>query len=99
MRHVPGAEELPSRWGADPAFWVDGREIVHCHGGEVELRVTRRHMSEALSHPRAVRRSRTSDWVQVPISETDLIMELAEIAASANANERGQADSTPVGGR
>ena len=97
MRELPGAEELPSRWGADPAFWVGGREIVHCHGGEVEVRVTRRLMSGALSHPGAVRRSRTSDWVQVPISETDLIMELAAMAASANIADRGGKRSTRGG--
>jgi hypothetical protein len=79
-----GVEERPSRWGADPAFWVAGREFVHCHRGVAEVRVTRRLMSEALDHPAVVRRSRTSDWVQIPLSETDLIVRLATRAIDAN---------------
>jgi hypothetical protein len=85
-----GVEERPSRWGADPAFWVAGRELVHCHGGVAEVRVTRRLMTEALDHPEVVRRTRTSDWVQVPISQTDLIVRLAALAIDANRAVRGR---------
>jgi hypothetical protein len=81
---IPGVDEKPSRWGADPAFWIAGREFVHCHGDQAEVRVTRSLMTEALSDPRVIRRTRTSDWVQVPIGATDLIASLAERAVAAN---------------
>jgi hypothetical protein len=81
---IPGIDERPSRWGADPAFWIAGREFVHCHGDQAEVRVTRTLMTEALSDPRVIRRTRTSDWVQIPIAATDLIAGLAERAIAAN---------------
>ena len=57
---------------------------MHCHGDQAEVRVTRSLMTEALRDPRVVRRTRTSDWVQMPIAETDLIASLAERAVAAN---------------
>jgi len=97
LRHrllaVPGIDEKRSRWGADPAFWTAGREILHCHGDLAEVRVTRGLMSEALSDPRVIRRTRTSDWVRVPIAETELIARLAERAVAMNLN------SLPARGR
>jgi hypothetical protein len=81
---IPGVDEKPSHWGADPAFWIAGREFVHCHGDQAEVRVTRSLMTDALSDPRVIRRTRTSDWVQVPIGATELIASLAERAAAAN---------------
>jgi len=94
MRDIPGVEERPSQWGADPAFWIDNREFVHVHAGEVEIRVTRRRMRDALSDPRVVRRTPTSDWVQVPIGESALAQRLARVALDANRRRpagRGQA--------
>jgi hypothetical protein len=85
---VPGVKERPSRWGADPAFWIAGREFAHCLGEQVEVRVTRSLMAEALSDPRVIRRTRTSDWVQIPIAATDLIAGLAEHAAAKNLEGR-----------
>jgi Family of unknown function (DUF5519) len=84
MLTLPGVEQRPSRWGADPAFWAAGRELVHCHRGEVEVRVTRRRMAEALGEPGVVRRTLTSEWVQVPLGQTDVVMRLARLALEAN---------------
>jgi hypothetical protein len=88
LRHrllaLPGIDERPSRWGADPAFWIAGREFVHCRGDQAEVRITRSLMTEALRDPRVIRRTRTSDWVQVPIAATELIANLAERAVAAN---------------
>jgi hypothetical protein len=81
---LPGVEQRPSRWGADPAFWAGGRELVHCHRGEVEVRVTRRRMQEALNQPGVVRRTRTSDWVQVAAADHDLVVRLTRLALEAN---------------
>jgi hypothetical protein len=85
---IPGVEERPSRWGADPAFWIAGREFVHRHGEKVEVRVTRSLMAQALRDPRVARRTRTSDWVQIPIAATELIASLAEHAAAKNLDGR-----------
>jgi hypothetical protein len=91
---IPGVDEKPSRWGADPAFWIAGREFVHCHGDQAEVRVTRSLMTDALSDPQVIRRTRTSDWVQVPIAATDLIASLAERAVAANLIGRRAAPNT-----
>ncbi len=48
------------------------------------MRVTRRRMAEALRLPGVVRRTRTSDWVQVPLDATDVVMRLAKLALEAN---------------
>jgi hypothetical protein len=97
---LPGVNERPSRWGADPAFWIARREFLHCHGDQAEVRVTRSLMTEALSDPRVIRRTRTSDWVQVPITETELIARLAKRAVAANlANLPARRRSPSVKGR
>jgi hypothetical protein len=57
---------------------------VHCHGDQAEVRVTRSLMTDALSDPRVIRRTRTSDWVQVPIGATELIASLAERAVAVH---------------
>jgi hypothetical protein len=88
MLAMPAVEQRPSRWGADPAFWIGGREFVHCHGRLAEVRVTRSLMPKALRDARAIRRTRTSDWVQVPLAETDLVMSLAVLAVAPNLAER-----------
>ena len=84
MLKLGDVEERPSRWGANPAFWAGGRELVHCYAGEVEVRVTRRRMHEALEVPGVVRRTRTSDWVQLPLADIDLVVQLTRVALEAN---------------
>jgi Luciferase len=81
-----GLEQAPSRWGADPAFWWRGREIVHTHSDFVEVRLTRKGIRE-LEDDRAMLRARTSDWVMVGIEHEDLIVELAERARALNSEE------------
>jgi len=78
-----GLEEAPSRWGADPAYWWQGREIVHTHGDAVEIRLTRRGIRE-LDDERAMLRARTSDWVIVSAEHGELIVELARRAKELN---------------
>lgn len=72
-----GFEQAPSRWGADPAFWWQGREVVHTHGDLIEIRLTRKGI-RGLEDERAMLRARTSDWVMVSSEHEDLIVELAE---------------------
>ena len=81
-----GFEQAPSRWGADPAFWSGGRELVHTHGDLVEIRLTRKGIRE-LEDDRAMLRARTSDWVMVAKEHEDLIVELAERARTLNAGD------------
>ncbi len=96
---MPGVAQRPSRWGANPAFWVSGREFVHHHAGEIEVRVTRWGMAQALSNPKVVRRSPHSDWVQIAASETELIVRLARAAADANRAELRRRRAPSLGGR
>jgi hypothetical protein len=84
--HSLGLQQVPSRWGADPAFWWRGREIVHTHGDFVEIRLTRKGIRE-IEDDRAMLRARTSDWVMVGIEHEDLIVELAERAQVLNTKD------------
>jgi hypothetical protein len=81
-----GFEQAPSRWGADPAFWWQGRELVHTHGNLVEIRLTRKGIRD-LQDDRAMLRARTSDWIMVRSEHEDLIVDLAECARALNTND------------
>jgi hypothetical protein len=83
LADVSGVEVAPSQWTGEPALWVDGREIVHEHGDYIEIRLTGK-LINALDDDRAMRRSRTSDWVLVDKRERELISDLARRAVDAN---------------
>ena len=84
LRALPDVEERPSQFNEEPAFWIDGREFVHFHGDQwIELRLTGRLISR-LDDERALRRTRTSDWVMVETRHTDLIVDLARQALQVN---------------
>jgi hypothetical protein len=83
LAKIPGVEVARSQWTGDPALWVDGREIVHEHGDHIEIRLTGK-LINALDDERAMRRSRTSDWVLVDKRERELISDLARRAVGAN---------------
>jgi hypothetical protein len=84
LAKLPDVEQRPSQFHGEPAFWIDGREFVHTHGDRwVEIRLTSKLISR-LDDERAMRRSRTSDWVMVDIEHADLFVELARRALDAN---------------
>jgi hypothetical protein len=83
LRKLPDVEEGRSQFADIPAFWIDGREFAHFHGDTVEIRLTRKLITR-LDEPRAPARARTSDWVIVDASATDLALELARRALEAN---------------
>ena len=84
LRSLPEVDERPSQFNGEPAFWIDGREFVHFHGDQwIEVRLTGR-LINRLDEERAMRRSRTSDWVMVDTRHTDLIVDLARQALEAN---------------
>ena len=84
LRELPDVEERPSQFHGEPAFWIDGREFVHFHGdGWIEVRLTGKVIGR-LDDERAMRRTRTSDWVMVETQHTDLIVDLARQALAAN---------------
>jgi Luciferase len=84
LRALPDVEERPSQFNGEPAFWIDGREFVHLHGDQwIELRLTGRLISR-LDDERALRRTRTSDWVMVETRHADLIVDLARQALQVN---------------
>jgi hypothetical protein len=84
LSRLPGAEVARSQWTDESAIWVDGREIVHAHDRWVEIRLTSK-LINRVDDDRMLRRARTSDWVMVDEAERDLILELANQAAAANA--------------
>lgn len=84
LRSLPEVDERPSQFNGEPAFWIDGREFVHFHGDQwIEVRLTGK-LINRLDEERAMRRSRTSDWVMVDTRHTDLIVDLARQALEAN---------------
>jgi hypothetical protein len=84
LRSLAEIEERPSQFNGEPAFWIDGREFVHFHGDQwIEVRLTAK-LINRLDDERAMRRSRTSDWVMVDTRHTDLIVDLARQALEAN---------------
>lgn len=84
LRELPDVEERPSQFHGEPSFWIDGREFVHFHGDRwIEVRLTGKLITR-LDDDRAMRRTRTSDWVMVESQHTDLIIDLARQALAAN---------------
>jgi Family of unknown function (DUF5519) len=84
LAELPGVEKRPSQFHGEPALWIDGREFVHTHGDRwIEVRLTSK-LINRLDDERAMRRSRTSDWVMVEARHADLIVELARQALEAN---------------
>ena len=84
LAELPDVEERPSQFHGEPAFWIDGREFVHTHGDHwIEVRLTRK-LINRLEDDRAMRRSRTSDWVMIDVKHADLVVELARQALAAN---------------
>ena len=81
---LPDVEQRPSQFHGEPAFWIDGREFVHTNGERwIEIRLTGK-LIRQLDDERAMRRSRTSDWVMVETQHADLILDLAQQALAAN---------------
>jgi hypothetical protein len=84
LAELPGVELRPSQFHGEPALWIEGREFVHTHGDRwIEVRLTGK-LINRLDDERAMRRSRTSDWVMVEAQHADLIVELARQALEAN---------------
>lgn len=84
LRELPDVEERPSQFHGEPALWIDGREFVHMHGERwIEIRLTGK-LITGIDDERALRRSRTSDWVMVDTEHVDLIVGLAGQALEPN---------------
>ena len=84
LAKLPDVEQRPSQFHGEPALWIDGREFVHTHGERrVEIRLTST-LINRLDDERAMRRSRSSDWVIVDVEHADLIVELARQALESN---------------
>jgi hypothetical protein len=84
LAQLPDVEQRPSQFHGEPAFWIDGREFVHTHGDRwIEVRLTGK-LINRLEDERAMRRSRTSDWVMIDVKHADLVVELARKALAAN---------------
>jgi predicted transcriptional regulator len=84
LAELPDVEQRPSQFHGEPALWIEGNEFVHAHGKRwVEIRLTSK-LINRLDDERAMRRSRTSDWVMVDVEHADLIVELARQALDAN---------------
>ncbi len=99
LRALPEADEAPSQFHGEPAFWIDGREFVHLHRrrSEVEIRLTRRLIRD-LDDARVARRTAHSDWVCVSLDEVELAVELARAALEANRCSPQAPGASPAAG-
>jgi Family of unknown function (DUF5519) len=89
LRALSELEEAPSQWTGGPAFWLDGREVLHLHDPDlVEIRLTRKLIPRALDDERVRQRSRYSDWVVLRCDEVELAVELTWQAIDANRRSR-----------
>lgn len=104
---VPGFMEGASIFSeddADRAYFVNGKQVAHGAGEEIQLRLTRAVIRERRPRLRAEPRVelRTgSDWVRVRVvakPDVELVLELAELAAAAHRPAPGTiADPPPSG--
>jgi hypothetical protein len=76
-------EWRPSQFTGGPALWLNGREIVHLHGDEVEIRLTRREAARR-DHDGFWQRTRSSDWVGLAAADDKRAVELTRVAIAAN---------------
>ncbi len=79
----PELEQRPSQFTGGPALWLGGREVVHAHGDELEVRITRREASRR-DHDGFWQRTRGSDWVGLDAANEKLALELVRVAIDAN---------------
>lgn len=93
---IPGVSENPSQFSPLPAWWVDGKEIAHLHGGElIDIRLTKKEISARRSQLRNDDRVSLgrNDWITFKmLSQEDLsfVLGLMKVAARANRRKPGE---------
>jgi hypothetical protein len=101
---VDGVEEAASRYKDTPALWVNGTEIAHFEGDDVvDLRLTRtvirERRAELRTHPSVrLRRSGSSDWLELwvrTVEDEALLADLFEAAAAAHRSPPGSTPAPP----
>jgi hypothetical protein len=93
----PVVEERRSRYGDQPAVFLQGREIAHLEGlGRVDLRITREAWStlreQYADDPAVIRDPGRRDWVELElarVADVERVRALIEAAATANHTARG----------
>lgn len=98
LAKLEGVVERPSRFGSHgPAFWFDGRELLHFHGdASVDLRLgragIRSRRAELAGDARVkLRTSSSADWVEVALrarQDVAFVLELARGAVAAGDQPR-----------
>ena len=91
---LAGVERRESRWGKDPAYFVDGREFVHFHGRrELDIRLTKR--LQGIGRSRLQQDSRIgfrkgrSEWITFTVgAEGDLEFALSLIKLAWEGNRK-----------
>lgn len=86
---IPGLFLQKSKFADNPAYFVDGKELLHFHGdsgvdlrlGKKEIRARREGFKK---DPRVtLRKSSSADWVEVEMSskkDVEFVMELVRVA-------------------
>jgi Family of unknown function (DUF5519) len=103
---LEGAELGESMFGAGPALWVDGKEVLHRDAdNSYDLRLTRaviRELKGSLLDDQRVRfrRSTGSDWVEVncmSVADEPFLAELVALAVRAHLPSSGTPVPPPSG--
>jgi hypothetical protein len=105
LLRIEGVVESDGVFGDGPAFWVNGTQIAYFDGDSVlDLRLTRPVIGAQRDRLLAAgirRRSKSSDWVMLPIESKAQIafaLELAAMAAAAHRPAAGVSAKPPPQG-
>lgn len=89
---LAGVERRGSRWGKDPAYFVDGKEFVHFHSRrELDIRLTRRVIeigrSKLQQDSRIGLRKGSSEWITFTLAtggDLEFALHLVALAWEGN---------------
>lgn len=81
------------------AFWVNAKQMAGIYEDVVAIRLPRNAVpAELKKDPRLVRRRPGSDWIEVAVTDSSLILDLVELAAACYRAAPGVAAKPPPTG-
>jgi hypothetical protein len=107
LTEIEGVVEGESAFRDGPALWVNGKEIAHFDGDDIiDIRLTasliRGRRAELRENPSVtLRRSSSSDWLEVRVSgapDEQVVLQLVAEAAHAHAAPAGTTPDPPATG-
>ncbi len=107
LQTLPDVQRSASAFGAEDAYWVNGKEVLHFDAPDVvDVRLTRAEIRMRRQELRddsrvQLRRSSSADWIEVRFAtaaDVDFVVQLAEVSAAAHRARDGSAAKSPPTG-